>query len=459
MKTLELQATHKNVFETLIDSQIGRTDDVFRFVEFLNSIDGSFSVALDSCWGSGKTFFVKQAKMVLDTYNDHFITGLTQKEKSAIELIASNSHSFSEKQITINPHVTVYYDAWANDDADDPVLSIVYEITKQLGVAYDISDPPSIANLAASILDIVKGRDTKELINALHSDDPLRAIREQKCLQEKINDFLDAAINERANRMVIFVDELDRCQPDYAVRLLERIKHYFCNERVTFVFSINSLALQHTIRKHYGEEFDASRYTDRFFDLTMELPKINKRLFLDSIGANATGYVFDSVRRQLVDKYHFEMREMLRFYKATSVAIKRSVVLGRAHNPDSNYILSFAVPIAIALKMSNLDQYERFTDGQYSEPLVEILGSSDWMGQCRSLLDRDETFQIDNPRGLTTVEQKDKVEEFYRALFVYDYSSIQGHGVNIGQTWVDEDSRKEFFRVMSGLSPDADYSH
>lgn len=458
MKSLEMQPTHENVLETLIHGQIGRTDDVFRFVEFLNSIDGSFSVALDGRWGSGKTFFVKQAKMVLDAYNDHTTSVLTQEEKDKIDHAARNSQVFARKQIEIEPHVTVYYDAWSNDNANDPLLSIIYEILTSLSVTYDISDITGITNLAVSVFDSITGRNTQSLLDKLKVKDPLKAIREQKSLQEKINDFIDEAINERGNRLIVFIDELDRCKPDYAVRLLERIKHYFSNDRVAFVFSINSQALQHTIRKHYGEGFDASRYTDRFFDLTMEIPKINKEYFLNSIGVNSTGYVFDNVRKQLVDMYHFEMREILRFYKATSSAVKRSAVLG-SHQYDMNYILSFVVPIAVALKMSDLTQYELFVRGQDCGPLLEIMGNPEWRGQCRYLISVGESFQKDDQADSGSVSQKERVEAFYNALFVYDYSTISGHGVYIGQTWVDEDSRKEFFRAISGLSANADYSN
>ena len=459
MKSLEMQPTHENVFETLIHGRIGRTDDVFRFVEFLNSIDGSFSVALDGRWGSGKTFFVKQVKMVLDSYNDHTASILTEEQKEEINRTAGSSQVFAGKQVEIEPQVTVYYDAWSNDNDDDPLLSIIYEILTSLSVTYDISDITGITDLAAAVFDAVTGRNTQSLLGKLKVADPLKAIREEKSLQEKINDFINEAINERGNRMVVFVDELDRCRPDFAVRLLERIKHYFANDRVTFVFSINSQALQHTIRKHYGEGFDASRYTDRFFDLTMELPKIKKDYFLSNIVINSTAYVIDSVRKRVVEKYHFEMREILRFYKYTSVSIKRSDILGQAHRPDSNLILSFVVPIAIALKMSNVDQYEKFVQGQYSEPLVEILGDPRWGGQCQKLLGRDETFQKGNQHGLKEVEQRDKVEAFYYALFALDYTDISEHGLSIGETWVDEDSRAEFFTIMSCLSPNADYSN
>ena len=49
---------------------------------------------------------------------------------------------------------------------------------------------------------------------------------------------------KKGNRLIIMVDELDRCKPSYAVKLLERIKHYFTNDRITFVFSVNTYELE-----------------------------------------------------------------------------------------------------------------------------------------------------------------------------------------------------------------------
>lgn len=64
---------------------------------------------------------------------------------------------------------------------------------------------------------------------------------------------------------MIFVDELDRCKPSFAVQLLERIKHYFGHEKITFVFSVNVSELQYTIKKFYGADFNGTRYLDNFF--------------------------------------------------------------------------------------------------------------------------------------------------------------------------------------------------
>jgi predicted KAP-like P-loop ATPase len=67
--------------------------------------------------------------------------------------------------------------------------------------------------------------------------------------------------------LIIFVDELDRCKPSFAVKLLEQIKHYFLLQNVTFVFSTNILELSKTISKFYGNDFQGDKYLNRFFDL------------------------------------------------------------------------------------------------------------------------------------------------------------------------------------------------
>jgi hypothetical protein len=64
----------------------------------------------------------------------------------------------------------------------------------------------------------------------------------------------------------IFVDELDRCRPNYAIELLENIKHLFGVNGVYFVVATDSAQLCHSIKVVYGGDFDAEKYLKRFFD-------------------------------------------------------------------------------------------------------------------------------------------------------------------------------------------------
>ena len=122
----------------------------------------------------------------------------------------------------------------------------------------------------------------------------------------------------RGDRLVIIVDELDRCNPEFAVRLLERIKHYFDNDRITFIFSVNMYELQHTIHRYYGQEFSVDRYLDRFFDLKMSLPTPDYQEFYRSFCFN-TYFTYDIICDAVIRYYGFQMREVLKYYSATSV--------------------------------------------------------------------------------------------------------------------------------------------
>ncbi len=72
--------------------------------------------------------------------------------------------------------------------------------------------------------------------------------------------------------LVVFVDELDRCRPDFAIKLIEVVKHLFDVPGVCFVVSTNMKQLSESVRAVYGGGFDAAHYLQRFFDLTYHLP-------------------------------------------------------------------------------------------------------------------------------------------------------------------------------------------
>ncbi|MCQ5134494.1 P-loop NTPase fold protein, partial [Coprococcus eutactus] len=69
-------------------------------------------------------------------------------------------------------------------------------------------------------------------------------------------------------------------------KLLERVKHYFGNENITFVVSMNIKELQKTVRKYYGEEYDGEHYLYRFFDIFLELPAPNLKNYYKMLFEN-----------------------------------------------------------------------------------------------------------------------------------------------------------------------------
>ncbi|MDH3665724.1 MAG: KAP family NTPase [Paracoccaceae bacterium] len=78
----------------------------------------------------------------------------------------------------------------------------------------------------------------------------------------------------------VLIDELDRCRPDYAISLLERVKHLFSVENIVFVIATDTSQLRHAVSAIYGLNFQGARYLRRFFDRTYKFNKPNTLLFV-----------------------------------------------------------------------------------------------------------------------------------------------------------------------------------
>lgn len=315
MNSYELVPTEENLVQALSKDLLKRNKDLVRFYDLLLAQEGACAIAIDGRWGSGKTFFVKQSELLINAKNP--MSDMDEEKKSNI--LYALPFPKQQEEVPENYDVAIYYDAWENDNDTDPVLSLVYEIIKQLGMEYVFENSSNVFKLAGSILEALKGRNINGIIENLKSENPITKIKEEKEVRENIKSFFSELLLERGNRLVVFIDELDRCKPSYAVQLLERVKHYLCDERITFVFSVNLGELQHTIKHYYGNTFDACRYLDRFFDMRISLPPADKTAFYREMGLDSS-YILEKVCRRVIDIYNMELREASRFYRQVRTA-------------------------------------------------------------------------------------------------------------------------------------------
>jgi hypothetical protein len=464
MKAYEISPILENIKETFKKDTIDRNMDVVRFCTILDSIESCFSIALDGKWGSGKTFFVKQTKLILDLYNDNVSHSFAEVEANQIKQIASNLVPEKDKDFEFQPQVAVYYDAWANDNDEDPILSLIYTIIQSSDTDFRVGNKRDYIKIAGSIADFFTGKRVSSFLEAIKGEDPLASIKKEKPIHELMTDFINSLLFEHGNRLVVIIDELDRCKPSYAVQLLERIKHYFDDVRVTFVFSINTEQLQHTIKRYYGNEFAASRYLDRFFDLRISLPQPNLQKYYQTIAFDKTSYVFDQMCDLVIKTYHFGLREISKYVHLVKIA---------AHKPthDDKYTFSFAdgeallyalqhvVPVMIGLKIFDESSYNEFVLGKNHAPLIDIYKCDPDLFRIGTLLSSHESYEsYDLEKGKVLVSPEDKIKEIYDALFVHDYNGGNIREKYIGSLQFDEGTKKTILRTVSLLSNYSDYT-
>lgn len=461
MQLNELKLNDQVIYELFEKDLIGRNKSVIKFIGYLNAINTNCSIAIDGRWGSGKTIFVKQCQMIINQLND-FIPSNEEIDNNKLKSHI-RSHTNNHAELDVKPQIAIYYDAWENDD-EDPILSLLYEICRTPYCDSEFFKTKNIIEIINEICKLVKGKDFSGLFQSLKGDDNLTSVKQSKGLKELINDFLNSLLPEQGERLVVFVDELDRCKPSFAVEFLEKIKHYFLNDKITFVFSINSEELQYTIKKYYGESFDGYKYLSKIFDLYINLPKADLSNYYRELGLvnenNDVYFIINSVFK----KYDFQLREIRKFMILYNIVMCNKDIddlmyqfsysyIGNSSIFNSfNFSMLYILPVIIALKIVDLNLYDAFLDGKKPEYLTEILEQYFLRnGNLGILLNENESYY--EKTNCTIVTVKEKVEELYHSIFREKDTYVMK--TKVGNVVVYSDTKKMLMDALSMLS---DYS-
>ena len=401
----------------------------------LNYQDDSYSIALDGRWGSGKTFFVKQCKLVLDCLNDE--NQCTYKDQ--ILNVVSQDEIPKLKKINFK---TVYFDAWKNDSDLDPIVSLSKSIAT---TAFRIKTK-------AKSLAIEAGKNlvetaTKEIAK-IDIDSILNIFRTEENIEAKFKKELASLIPENG-RLIVFIDELDRCRPTYAIKLLERVQHFFDNNKITFIFSVNLYELKNTIKKLYGPNFDGDRYLDRFFYSIISLPDANYTYKnINDLSSGEKDYL--EYCDEISQKFNFSLREQNHFLSMIDITGVKNRFLSFNYHTDvlgngKEIVDLFIIPYLIALKMVDSDQFNDFVFYNDGTDFIDFLSSSKIFSK----------FLWDN--DLNT--RKKAAKEIYG--FIFSRPKIEGHLeiVKKPRIYIEEPYKlkKEVNDILSLVSNYANY--
>lgn len=399
MKKRDLEPTEENIIDTFFKNSIGRNNSLLKFIEMLNYQDDSYYIALDGRWGSGKTFFVKQCKLVLDCLNDE--NQCTYKYQ--ILNIVSQDEIPKLKKINFK---TVYFDAWKNDSDLDPIVSLSKSIAT---TAFSIKTKAKSAAIEAGKKLVETA--TKEIAK-IDIDSILNIFRTEENIEAKFKEELTSLIPENG-RLIVFIDELDRCRPTYAIKLLERVQHFFDNNKITFIFSVNLYELKNTIKKLYGPSFNGDRYPDRFFYSIISLPDANYTYKnINDLSSGEKDYL--EYCDEISQKFNFSLREQNHFVSMIDITGVKNKFLHfdtNVYGSGNEIVDLFIIPYLIALKMVDSDQFNDFVFYNDGTDFIDFLSSSKIFSK----------FLWDN--DLNT--RKKAAKEIYG--FIFSRQKIEGH--------------------------------
>lgn len=314
-KNLPLIVDKENPFK---DDCLDRKTLIMNLTTLIRSLTQPFVISIEAPWGSGKTTFVQMWQQYLKNDNQPCL----------------------------------YFNAWENDFAVDPLIAFLGEMSKLLdqektrgrdqaiqksldrvikvgGKLIKRSLPVAIRIASQGIIteDVIRNlpaglSESSDEIAVFLGDvtkDSIQAFIDNKksvqSFKQELEKFSQLVVKDgKKSPIVIFIDELDRCRPSYGIELLERVKHLFNIPGVVFILSLDRQQLENSVSATYGINIDSNGYLARFIDYRFRLPNINDGNFPDYLFTkNHFTELFQ--KRSQINKQSYEYDDLIHFTK------------------------------------------------------------------------------------------------------------------------------------------------
>ena len=113
---------------------------------------------------------------------------------------------------------------------------------------------------------------------------------------------------------MLFIDELDRCRPEFATKLLEQTKGLFQQENVIVVYSTDKIQLANALEGLYGSSYDRLKYLERFHDFEFALTPVAPISYLEAKGVSVhSSYFFMKIAMAYIAERECPPRTCNRF--------------------------------------------------------------------------------------------------------------------------------------------------
>lgn len=256
-----------------LQDKIGRKEIIDKISNLVDTLPSSahFCLALDGQWGSGKSFALQMLNEGLSMHEEYLI---------------------------------VKYDAWKNNFYPDPLIAILYcvldsvkekfdyakkfqtiakkEIRKlakkkidnyfqnTIDRLYKIGKSAAVAAfIVETLCNIIKTAQSSILDNKMFDE-----YKSYQSLLEESIDLLNAITQfeeykDKQTKLIILVDEIDRCLPEEQFKTLERLHHLFDVKNCAVIVAINKEQVAKVYNQNYGT--DGGEYLRKFFDYEFHL--------------------------------------------------------------------------------------------------------------------------------------------------------------------------------------------
>lgn len=244
-----------------------------RLTNLLCNLDHGAVALFDGRWGIGKSTFIRRwlshlrAEGIPSIYLDAFAVDYLESPFVAV----AGAFSSEAERANQSDHPT--YRAFI--DAAAKVGKAVGSTAAKIGVkaltlgVIGTAEIEAIGEVKEVVADALADR-AEEAVKELISEHSRRE-SELAALREKLARFpallsTPQDADQPPRPLVVVIDELDRCRPDFALGMVETIKHFFGVDNIHFVLVTNREHLLLSVTHKYGSFETADEYLRKFYD-------------------------------------------------------------------------------------------------------------------------------------------------------------------------------------------------
>lgn len=245
--------------QPLYFDSLNRNDFVKRAIEIIDNLAAqkeSMCYAIKGSWGVGKTH-------VLDIIEKELFNDWRQADAT-------------------DKYILFHYNAWEYDYYDEPLFAMVASMSESLEKETNIISKEIISafkNIFKTIVNVVDATAKIGISSFLPSEKGISKDAEAQILDS--NHYLNKTMKELKDGLkkesnnitiIVVVDELDRCLPEYAIKVLERLHHIFGDMKNTqVILSVDYNQLENTVKTIFGKSTSTQRYLSKFINFSITL--------------------------------------------------------------------------------------------------------------------------------------------------------------------------------------------
>ncbi len=360
-----IESTQDNIKKALQDDLLCRNKWISKCLNLFLNMENTI-IALNGKWGSGKTFIVRE---MIEIINEKFETSRDNSYQSYLKSIRYLGFS----QIPDTCSYAIYYNAWEYDNDSNPMASFLYYLLKLLNKKIKTSRFKGIVkNIILNVIEKISDGWVK--LEKDDSQDELEKVLESVLtsdfIRENINELINEMKSEKFNKLIIFVDELDRCRPTYALRVVEMLNQYFRRDDVLVICSIDYDQMSNIVKNNYGTLKNSYLYLDKIFDFRFDVPNkvIDYSIYVNSKIDNSMeeGWFFDTVFVELINEKSLSLRNIDRLLNYIKPMFKKYKNSDDSDFPVRGLVLYFFIPYVIVMKLFDIDSYNELMANDFT---------------------------------------------------------------------------------------------